>query len=193
MIRFITTSDIPFLRKIYAQYIDTAITFEYTLPSEEDFFKRVETIKIDYPFLVYEEAGQIIGYAYAHRYQARDAYQWNAELSIYLDEVATSKGLGKKFYQAIIEILKLQEVKTVYGIVTLPNKKSESLHTSLGFKQIGKYHNAGYKDKKWHDVAIFEKSIGEHTSNPAPFLPIHQITTKTLENILRKYNSNKHS
>lgn len=135
LIRFATVNDSREILKIYKQYIDTPITFEYVLPTEEDFKERVKSIISQYPYLVYEEGGKIIGYAYASRYKERSAYQWGAELSIYIDSNFTSKGIGKILCLKLIELLKLQEVRTVYGCVTLPNEKSEKLQISLGFKK----------------------------------------------------------
>lgn len=132
-IRFAAAADSSQLLKIYGQYIDTPITFEYVLPTEQEFTKRILDISQMYPYLVCLEGGEIIGYAYAHRQMQRAAYQWNAELSIYLDRCHTSRGIGKLLYCCLMDLLKLQGVKTVYGGVTLPNEKSERLHQALGF------------------------------------------------------------
>ena len=86
-----------------------------------EFTERIYNISKGYPYIVCEdEEGAIIGYAYAHRHMEREAYQWNAELSIYIDRTFISKGIGKKLYCILIEILKLQGIRTVYGCVTLP-------------------------------------------------------------------------
>ena len=172
-IRFATPADSRELLKIYAQYMTTPITFECDLPSEQEFSERIAFISGSYPYLACEEDGQIIGYAYAHRHMEREAYQWNAELSVYLDMKATSRGLGKLLYGVLISILALQEVRNVYGCVTLPNARSEALHKSLGFRTVGVYSNAGYKNGKWHDVGWFEKSIAAYGSPPNPFVPIN--------------------
>ncbi|RHJ94938.1 GNAT family N-acetyltransferase [Parabacteroides bouchesdurhonensis] len=184
-IRFATVADSVSLLNIYAQYIDTPITFECSLPSEQEFAERIRSISNEYPYLVCEENGEIIGYAYAHRLKEREAYQWDAELSVYLDKRYTSKGLGRKLYCILMEILKLQRVKTVYGLVTIPNVKSEKLHLSLGFKCAGTYHNTGYKSGAWHDVSWFEKEIAPYQPGPAPLLSIQEIPKEKLEGILR--------
>lgn len=184
LIRFATVNDSREILKIYKQYIDTPITFEYVLPTEEDFKERVKSIISQYPYLVYEEGGKIIGYAYASRYKERSAYQWGAELSIYIDSNFTSKGIGKILCLKLIELLKLQEVRTVYGCVTLPNEKSEKLQISLGFKKVGIYHNAGYKCDKWRDVAWFEKVIATCDKNPKDFISISKIQEDKILKIL---------
>lgn len=183
-VRLATINDSTEILKIYKQYIDTAITFEYELPNKEEFKERVKEIITLYPYLVYEEEGKIIAYAYANRYKERAAYQWGAELSIYIDANYTSKGIGKILCLKLIELLKIQGVRTIYGCVTLPNDKSEKLQISLGFKKIGIYHNAGYKCGKWRDVAWFEKSIAIYDENPKEFVPITKIPEYKILKIL---------
>ncbi|MGC4019935.1 MAG: GNAT family N-acetyltransferase [Muricomes sp.] len=186
LIRFAAAEDSAELLKIYAQYINTPITFEYSLPTEQEFAQRITEISKSYPYLVCEEDGQIVGYAYAHMYGEREAYKWNAELSVYIDETCTSKGLGKRFYHILIEILKLQGMKTVYGIVTVPNGKSEKLHHSMGFHHLGTYHSGGYKNGKWHDVALFEKSISPYDLEPVSPVSITHIPADKLHEILNE-------
>ncbi len=184
-IRFAAAKDSSSLLKIYESYIETPITFEYTLPTVEEFEKRILSIAQEYPYLVCEEDGNIIGYAYAHRAMERAAYQWNAELSVYLDPSATSQGLGKKLYTILIDILRIQGIKTVYGVVTVPNEKSEKLHASMGFRRLAVYSAAGYKCGKWHDVVWFEKEIAPHEASPDPIRPISSIAKETLEEMIR--------
>ncbi|MBB5142102.1 GNAT family N-acetyltransferase [Desulfovibrio intestinalis] len=184
VIRFATPADSRKLLKIYAQYMTTPITFECVLPSEQEFSERITHISGSYPYLVCEEDGQITGYAYAHRHMEREAYQWNAELSVYLDMDATSKGLGKRLYGVLMSILALQEIRNVYGCVTLPNARSEALHKSLGFRTVGVYSNAGYKNGKWHDVGWFEKSIATYDSPPNPFVSINNLPKESLLKIM---------
>ena len=186
-IRFATPADNALILNIYAQYINTPVTFEYTLPTEQQFAERIKKIMRNYPYLVCEEGGQIIGYTYAHRQMEREAYQWNAELSIYMDQEYTSKGIGKKLYCMLIEMLKLQGIKTVYGGVTIPNSKSERLHMALGFRRLGTYRNTGYKCGKWHDVAWYEKKIAPYQPVPVPILPIRKIPGEQLAQIIQKY------
>ncbi len=185
--RFASVQDSAALLAVYAQYIETPITFECTLPAAHDFAERIRSIAAEYPYLVCEEGGRLIGYAYAHRQMERAAYQWNAELSIYLDQGHTSQGIGKKLYLALMDLLMLQGVKTVYGGVTMPNEKSERLHASLGFKRLGTYHNTGYKCGRWHDVAWFEKPLSSYEQAPKPITNIHEVSQPEKNLVLRKY------
>lgn len=107
-IRFATVYDSGNILKIYAQSIHTPVTFEYTLPTKEEYAKRIESITREYPYLVCEEDGQIVGYAYAHRQREREAYQWNAELSVYLDQAVTGR-VGKRCISFCMRDLSLGE------------------------------------------------------------------------------------
>lgn len=186
-IRFVTPADTETLLAIYGQYIDTPVTFEYTLPAPETFAARIAAISSVWPWLVCEENGTVTGYAYAHRLMEREAYQWNAGLSVYLDTASRSKGRGTALYRPLIDMLVLQNIRTVFGIVTLPNAASERLHESLGFSRTGLYRNTGYKCGKWHDVVWFEKTIAPHTPAPIPFIPIGKIAAGQLAAIQQKY------
>ncbi len=174
-IRLVKPQDCKQILNIYAQYINTSITFEYELPSEEDFAKRIDEISETYPYLVLEENEKILGYTYARRLRERAAYQWIAELSIYLDQNITSKGYGRILYEKLIKILKMQGIKTVYGCVTMPNEKSEKLHEKLGFKKVGVFSKAGYKNEKWIDIAWFEKNISTCELNPKDIVSIKNL------------------
>lgn len=183
-IRFATPADSPALLKIYGQYIETPVTFEYVLPTEQEFAGRIAGISQAYPYLVCEENNKITGYAYACRHLERAAYQWNAELSVYLDRSFTSRGLGKKLCRILIDILKSQGVRTVYGGVVAPNAKSEALHKALGFEAAGVYRNMGYKCGKWHDVIWFAKQIAPYDSNPQAVTPIDRISQEQIQKII---------
>lgn len=184
-IRFAAEGDSAALLQIYGQYIDTPITFEYALPTEAEFARRVRDIAAVYPYLVCEEGGRIVGYAYAHRQAERAAYQWNAELSVYLDKGHTGQGLGKHLYGMLIDLLRLQGIRTVYALVTVPNEKSEGLHRAMGFRHMGTQRSTGYKAGAWRDVAWFEKAIAPHGTDPAPLLPLGQVPAERIAAVLR--------
>ena len=184
--RIATIDDAAELSAIYSQYIHTAITFEYTLPSVKEFSQRVGSTLKEYPYPVCVESGKICGYACAHRIQAREAYQWGAELSIYLDAAVTSRGIGKKLYSLLIDLLKRQGVRTVYGCVATPNPRSEKLHERLGFRTIGVFRRAGFKAGSWHDVTWFEKSIARYDV-PAALIPFPKIAPEEVQKIMASY------
>lgn len=186
-IRFATLQDTQALLGIYAQYIDTSITFEYNLPGSQQFAIRINNIGVKYPWLVLEEESKILGYAYAHEIAERDAYQWNAELSLYLDKNERGKKLGEKLYGLLLSILRLQRVLTVYARVTIPNIRSEHFHSRMGFKKVWIQPQAGFKNGQWHDIAWLTKNIGSHCSSPAAFRPIREMDDIFKEKILSDY------
>ena len=130
-LRFADEHDAAACLAIYAQYIDTSITFETALPSEDEFAGRIRSYGAVYPWLIAEEEGKILAYAYAHRAQERAAYDWNAELSVYVSKNAAGRGLGTRLYRALLALLKEQGVRTAYGVVTMPNDASAALHQKL--------------------------------------------------------------
>lgn len=182
-IRFAKETDVQDILNIYSHYIiSTAITFEYEIPSLTDFKNRMEKIQKQFPWLVYEEDGVILGYAYASIHKERAAYQWNVELSIYLSNNNTSHGIGTKLYKALIDIVTYQGYKNAYGCITLPNEKSIALHKRFGFEEIGVFPNTGNKFNRWHDVIWFGKQLKEYENIPK--LPIK--ITELDEHIINK-------
>jgi len=187
VLRLAKPADAEGILKIYASYVtDTAISFEYDVPSKDEFAKRIENISKKYPYLVCELDGEIVGFAYASSFKGRTAYMWNAELSIYIENKCCRLGLGHSFYSALIEILKLQNIQTVYGGVTVPNEGSEWLHKSMGFEVVGVYKKNGFKLGKWHDVAWFAKHIGTHITPPRAIVPITELSEDVIAEILKK-------
>ena len=171
--------------KINQPYIKTTtITFEYEVPSLEEFRGRMTGIIGAYPYLVCEADGKILAYAYAHRFHERAAYQWDAELSVYVEEEHTGLGMGKALYHALMELLKLQNVKNAYALVTSPNERSEALHLGMGFRLEGLNRETGYKMGKWLDVSCFVKNIGTHECDPEGILPFAGIEKARVERIL---------
>jgi len=160
-LRLAKLEDAQEILDIYIPYIiDSNVTFEYTAPSLNDFENRMKIIMKKYPYIVAVCEEKIVGYAYAHVHMERAAYQWNVETSIYVDQNLKHQGIGRLLYCKLLEILKVQNVQNVYGCVTLPNENSEKMHYAFGFQLVGKFHNTGYKFKKWHDVGWFELHIG---------------------------------
>lgn len=187
-LRFATAADAPALLAIYNESIPTNVTFEYELPSVEEFARRIVTMSAVYPYLVAEENGVPVGYAYAHQIGERAAYRYGAELSIYLSASACGKGLGKKLYAVLMDLLRLQGIRTVYGLVASPNPASEALHRGFGFHLMGKQRNAGYKNGGWIDLLWFEKAIAPYDQTPAPLLPIGALPREAVDKILASFS-----
>lgn len=186
-LRFATPADAPALLAIYNESIPTNVTFEYVLPPVEEFARRIETMSAVYPYLVAEEDGVPVGYAYAHQIGERAAFRYGAELSIYLSASACGKGLGKKLYAVLMDLLRLQGVRTVYGLVASPNPASEALHRGFGFQLMGTQRNAGYKNGGWIDLLWFEKAIAPYDQTPAPITPIGGLSPDCVQAIFSVY------
>ena len=184
-IRFAAAADAAALLGIYGRYIDTPITFECALPSEEAFRRRVAEYGAACPYLVWEEDGRILGYAYAHRLGERAAYQWSAELSIYLAQGTHGHGVGTTVLACLIDLLELQGLRHLYSCVTLPNEKSIRMQRRLGFADAGVWHDSGWKFDGWHDVAWLEKHIG--SGRPQPVTPFPALDEKNIQECLQKY------
>ncbi|MFA9464737.1 MAG: N-acetyltransferase family protein [Velocimicrobium sp.] len=190
IIKLVSEADAAEILEIYEIYVkETAITFEYETPSLDEFRNRIKKISADYPYIVCLSNEKIVGYAYAHRQMERAAYQWNAELSVYIDKTCLRCGVGKALYSALIEILQMQNVRNVYGGITSPNENSEKLHEYFGFKRLGIYHSTGYKCSAWHDVAWFEKTVGDYDLEPKPFVSIQEIDKNAIMEILNNHSN----
>ena len=187
-IRLASADDVPAILNIYAHYVrDTVITFEYDVPDEDAFYARFKNVSKKSPWFVCEIDGQIAGYSYAHQYREREAYNWSVECSIYVDSRYHSRNIGKALYSCLLDTLALQGYITALGIVTVPNEKSERLHASFGFKQIGVLKDIGFKAGKWCDVAYYAARIGELSNPPKPPRSVWEVSdTPEFEAVLKK-------
>ena len=137
MIRFATEADIPTILDIYGPYVlNTCYSFEYTVPNLEEFTQRFREITQQFPWLVWEENGKVLGYAYGSAPFSRAAYQWSAESSIYLAPQAQGKGIGRKLYEALEKIMKAQGYRKTYAIITTANEASLAFHKAVGFRFV---------------------------------------------------------
>ena len=174
IIRTASAADAPALLKIYRPYVEnTAITFEYTVPSVREFEHRISNTLRTYPYLVAEMDNEIVGYTYASPFRERCAYQWAVEVSIYVKKTAKKMGIGKKLYQTLETILSFQNITNLYACIADTNeedfhltKDSILFHHRLGYRQIGKCTQCGYKFHRWYDIVWMEKHIQPHTIPP---------------------------
>lgn len=176
VIRDATEEDAPGILSVYSYYVEqTAITFEYEVPSEEEFRERIRHTLEKYPYLVAEKNGRIVGYAYAGSFVGRAAYDWSAELTIYLDHTCEKKGLGRLLYEALEKELADMGVLNLYACIGYPesednhlNFNSAQFHEHLGFHLVGTFHQCGYKFDTWYHMIWMEKIIGEHHTGQSP-------------------------
>lgn len=189
MIRMATEADVPQILAIYAPYIlNTAYTFEYTVPEEGAFLARFRGITAQFPWLVWEENGVICGYAYASAPFERAAYAWCAEISIYLRPEAQRRGIGRQLYAAVEAILRLQGYCLVYALITSENLGSLRFHERAGYTFDVNFSRCGYKFGRWLGVIWMEKQLNfvENPGKaPAAWLSIVENDRK-LYNILDK-------
>lgn len=176
-IRIATVNDAEELLNIYTPYVEqTAITFEYDVPSIEEFTERIKTVLEKYPYLVATQAGEILGYAYASSFKLRAAYAWSVETSIYVEQHAKKKGIGGKLHLTLENILKEQGILNMNACIAYPKKEDEYLnknsvefHAHLGYQLVGEFQQCGYKFDRWYNMVWMEKLIGEHhKGQPAP-------------------------
>ncbi len=184
--RLAKVSDAQTLRDIYAPYVDTSITFETEIPSVEEFRQRIEARIGIYPYIVVEKDGQTLGFAYASRLFERAAYEWAAELSVYLDTASRGHGLGRALYTRLITLLSMQGVRSVHGKVTEPNPPSDRLHMEMGFRLVGIMSKVGFKLGQWRDVGHYEKHLGSFKGAPEPLIPITKLDPAVVERVLRE-------
>lgn len=160
MIRLATETDIPRILDIYAPYIlNTAVSFEYTVPTLEEFTLRFRDITRQFPWLVWEENGNILGYAYASLPFGREAYRWCAASSIYLAPEAQGKGIGRKLYSALEALLVAQGYRKTYAIITSDNPGSLRFHEKVGFRFLARFADCGIKFSKLYSVVWMEKDL----------------------------------
>ena len=185
-IRVAQEQDAEELLSIYEGYVrNTAITFEYDVPSVEEFRRRIRCTLEKYPYLVAVEDGKIIGYTYAGVFHERAAYDWSVETSIYVSQDHRQQGVGRMLYEALEENLKKQGILNVNACIACPQVEDEYLtkdsvrfHGKLGYKMVGTFHKCGCKFNRWYDMVWMEKFIGEHTTDQMPVIPFGKLHNK---------------
>lgn len=168
VIRSASVNDAEALLNIYAYYVEnTAITFECEVPTVEEFQQRIANTLKKYPYLVAEKEGTILGYAYAGVFKNRAAYDWSAEVTIYLSHNATKCGIGRKLYEALETEMKKRGFLNLYACIGYPveedeylTKNSAQFHAHLGYQTVGEFHKCGYKFGRWYNMIWMEKLIG---------------------------------
>ncbi|MGN0424109.1 MAG: GNAT family N-acetyltransferase [Acetatifactor sp.] len=169
-IRPVSIEDAEQLLAIYAPYVrETAITFEYEVPTLGEFRERIQAISSILPYIVATEGEEIIGYAYAGKFKSRRAYDWSVEVTVYVRQESRRTGVGAALYHALEASLKEIGVLNMNACIALPKEDDQYLthdsyyfHEKMGFLPVGTFHDSGYKFHTWYDMIWMEKSIGEH-------------------------------
>jgi len=156
-IRPATKADAAAICEIYNHYVlTTTISFELEAVSVEEMAQRVVEVSALFPWLVYEEDGRILGYAYATKWKARKAYQQSVESSVYMAKDSGGKGVGTQLYRALLVELKARGVHAVMGGIAQPNAGSVALHEKMGFVKVAHFKQVGRKFDQWIDVAYWQ-------------------------------------
>jgi L-amino acid N-acyltransferase YncA len=193
-IRLATPADAANLLEIYAPYVEkTAITFEYEVPSVEEFAGRIAATLKRFPYLVLTDAPNacagetVLGYAYAGYFNVRAAYDWAVETTIYLREDQRKHGLGRYLYEALEDACGAMGIINLNACIGVPavddahlTHNSEQFHAHLGYREVGTFRQCGYKFGTWYNMVWMEKFIGEHPAVPAPITPFPELSDDVL-------------
>jgi L-amino acid N-acyltransferase YncA len=171
-VRQVTIEDAGQIAAIYEPVVrETAISFELEPPGPEEIARRIGSVTSGHPWLVSEEVGVVLGYAYATAFRQRPAYRWSIETTVYVHRDHRGRGVGRDLYRCLLDLSVLWGFANAYAGIALPNPASESLHTSLGFAPIGVFPRAGHKLGEWHDVGWWHRPL-DHSDPPrAPAPP----------------------
>ncbi|PWH05986.1 GNAT family N-acetyltransferase [Brachybacterium endophyticum] len=160
LIRPASPQDAASCAAIYAHYVrDTAVSFETEPPSEQEMARRIETSTARYAWLVLEEEGAVVGFAFAGAFRPREAYRFTCEVSVYLETEHRGAGRGRALYDALLPRLRERGYRRAIAVVAQPNPASDRLHERLGFTRVGVLENVGRKHGAWHDVAWFQLDL----------------------------------
>jgi phosphinothricin acetyltransferase len=166
-IRKVRQSDVSGILEIYAPCITgTNITFEEEVPSEADFWDRVQRICQNHPYLVCEMDGRVAGYAYISEYRSRASYRWTKEITVYVHPDFYRKRVAHALYTSLLEIARAQGISDVLAIITIPNNPSIYFHEFFGFRKCGEFKNVGYKMGQWQTVGWWELFLQDETKPP---------------------------
>lgn len=187
MIRPATEKDVPEILEIYAPYVEnTTVSFEYDVPCQKTFLQRFYDITAQFPWLVWEEDGRILGYAYASAPYSRAAFSWCAEPSIYLRHEAKGRGIGRKLYTVLEKIVEIQGYQVLYALITAENSESIRFHEKAGYKTSVEFSNCGFKFGRWLGLIWMEKRL-KIVQSPSEFPKAYSAIVqdaKTFSNIL---------
>lgn len=176
LIRLASTDDAAAIQGIYAPVVrDTVVSFEVDAPSVQDMAQRIANTLPQFPWLVCEHQGEVVGYVYATAHSERAAYAWSVNVSVYIHPRCHRCGVGRALYTSLFAILRLQGFYNAYAGATLPNPGSVGLHEEMGFRPVGVYEAVGYKFSAWHSVGWWQLALQERVAAPTPPLSLNEV------------------
>lgn len=192
-IRLAERRDIPGILEIYTPFIlETSVTFEEEVPSEEAFWERMKGIMAELPFLVCEIDGRIAGYAYASGYRSRASYRWSKEVSVYVHPEFYRRRVAQALYSSLNEMVRYQGVANLLAIITMPNEPSVAFHEHFGYVKCGEFSKVGYKLNQWQNVGWFELFLQDENKPPKErILPLKEIVELPIFQIAIQMGLNK--
>jgi phosphinothricin acetyltransferase len=166
-------SDAAAIAEIYAPHVtDSPASFEMVPPDANEMAQRIAKVLERTPWLVSEENGRVLGYAYGTKHREREAYQWSIEVSAYVRSDVQRGGIARGLYEKLFAILVQQGFYSAFAGITLPNAASVGFHEALGFKKIGEFHRIGFKFGRWHDTGWYERALQPYALPTTPPIPI---------------------
>jgi L-amino acid N-acyltransferase YncA len=169
VIRAARPEDAAGCARVYAPYVtDSCASFEYEAPSAQDIAARMASA---HAWMVAEDGGTVVGYAYASRHRERAAYDWAADVAIYIAATHHGRGLGRRLYEALFARVEALGIRTLCAGIAQPNPASDALHRSLGFEEVGVYRRIGWKAGRWHDTRWWQLELIPPTPDGAPPAP----------------------
>lgn len=191
-IRLAERRDVSGILEIYAPFVrQTATSFEMEVPPENAFWDRIQSVMKEAPWLVCTIDGKVAGYAYAGPHRSRAAYQWNRELSVYVQPAFRRKKIGRVLYQALFESLHWQGYVNALAGIVLPNETSVRFHEEMGFRLAGVYHRIGYKLDRYWDMGWWERPLITDERAPGAIRTVHELINTTVwEQIIQKAAAN---
>lgn len=186
-IRLARPDDAAALLKIYSPYVlNTAVSYEYEPPTLEEFRGRIMGTLEKYPYLVAENEGILLGYAYAAGLMVRKAGSWAVEVSIYIDGNQRRAGIGSALYAVLERLLKMQNIVSCNVCIAACDRENDEhlstdslkFHSRCGYVESGRHNNCGYKFGKWYSLVWMEKSLGERISPMPDFIPLPELLEK---------------
>ena len=160
VLRSVTIDDASAICSIYNHYVlNSVITFEEEVVSVAEMVERIRETTSQLPWLVCENAGKVIGYAYASQWKSRCVYRRSVETTVYLEEGCVGQGFGRKLYDELIREILCLGYHALIGGIALPNPASIALHEKLGFEKVAHFKEVGWKFNRWIDVGYWEKIL----------------------------------